>query len=203
MEGRACTLSKELITKPKKLKTPHFSRPTNSFLIAVREEKKATKTQERTIRFSTSSRQKAGAKPPKKLSQTPTAIRKRKSRSDKNIRDAENIRRNAANKLKRKDPAHQQRLAALREKRKIAKQSLLEVNTAASALQPFGSIDEIHGVYEIEKWSEIQITNYEKHRFTKGKVASNSISNSNISSNLVSIDIENKSLKQARTVTPL
>jgi len=158
---------------------------------------------ESTIRFSARSRPRAGAKSPKKLSHTLTAIRKRKSQYDKNVRYAENFRRNMANKLKRKDPVHQERWAALGEARKIAKKRFIGGKYPRISIKAFW-------LYWWNTWvfwdrKGVINTNHQlwKAPVHKGYVARNSIRDSNINSNLISIDFGNKSSNSARTVTPL
>lgn len=171
-------------------------------LITVRESNKGTKTSTETIRL-VGKKSPRGAIRTKKTSysQSKDAIRKRTLRADPTAREAERRRRNAANALKRKNPAHQEHLAARRNKRKLEKENLLGVDLRKTSTEPFGSVDEVEGVYEIEKWSEVEIKNYEKHTFHKKKRTDSLYSNS--TSTLVSVEYNKKVPAHARTVTPL
>jgi len=75
------------------------------------------------------------------------------------------------------------------------------MNTGRTATEHFDSVDEVSGVYEIEKWQEVEIRNYEKHTFYNTTRPSSIYSNS--SSTLVSIEYNKKAAEHARTVTPL
>jgi len=208
MERPVLELSKQLIKKPKKFKPPHFSLPLNSYVISLKEKDKGTRCKETTVRITGSSRQKAPTKRKKALSMNDDARRKRKSRSNPTVRKAENRRRNAANALKRSDPEYQKELAEKKRKykeekskRDNSKANLLAVNTAATALQPFSSRDDAEGEYEITRWREVVVTNYEKHSFSKKKKVESLIDSSQYS--LVNIQFDNKGPAQAQTITPL
>lgn len=166
MEGAQLKLARTLLRKPRVFNKHHFSNPGDCVVISAEIRDLGTTTRLREIHNIGRAAKKTKATPPKALSRTPAAIRKRNSRRNVAVREKEKERARAAYAKKKLESTTKERLAS---NRNTTEPTIVEVKMKKTALTPFASPDECEGHYILEKRTVWTKEVFMGHKFIPNK----------------------------------
>ena len=196
-EANTLDLSRNLIQRPDSLRLHHFSLGTPSFVLHVHEKHLPTKYSREVedddgVMNQTQKRNIAG------LSMKPAAIRKRKLRNNRQVRERKRKRANIANAQKRKQPGHATKLAERRAARATRKcTQLISVEKSKSTTVPQVPYTSYDGIYKLEYEKTVKETLRVKHVYIPDSNSSYTCKSDNVTPVCVKFDSNGRASAQS------